>query len=111
MVPTTAGAARSLSPATRRSAWGAPPAWVGSAVPADTGQQRAVHVQARSRDGPFEGKLPPVTNARLAGPQETAMTNDTITELNRRSNDGIDVRLLWDREDSRVFVTVDDTKT
>jgi hypothetical protein len=39
------------------------------------------------------------------------MTNDTITELNSRSNDGIDVRLLWDREENRVFVTVDDVKT
>ena len=39
------------------------------------------------------------------------MTSETITELNRRSNDGIDVRLLWDREESRIFVTVDDTKT
>jgi hypothetical protein len=39
------------------------------------------------------------------------MTTETITELDRRSNDGIDVRLLWDREESRVFVTVDDAKT
>jgi hypothetical protein len=39
------------------------------------------------------------------------MTNETITELNHRSNDGIDVRLLWDREESRIFVTVDDAKT
>jgi hypothetical protein len=39
------------------------------------------------------------------------MTNDTITELNSRNNDGIDVRLLWDREENRVFVTVDDAKT
>ena len=39
------------------------------------------------------------------------MTNDTITELNSRNNDGIDVRLLWDREESRIFVTVDDAKT
>ena len=39
------------------------------------------------------------------------MTNETITELNHRSNDGITVRLLWDREESRLFVTVDDAKT
>ncbi len=35
----------------------------------------------------------------------------TMTELDRRANDGIDVRLLWDRRDDRVLVAVDDAKT
>lgn len=39
------------------------------------------------------------------------MTTETMTELDRRTNDGIDVRLLWDRNDGRVVVTVDDAKT
>ena len=33
------------------------------------------------------------------------------TELDHRTNDGIDVRLLWERESGRVFVTVDDART
>ena len=33
------------------------------------------------------------------------------TELDHRSNDGIDVRLLWDRETGRTYVTVDDART
>jgi hypothetical protein len=33
------------------------------------------------------------------------------TELDHRSNDGIDVRLLWDRNSGRVSVTVDDSRT
>ncbi len=33
------------------------------------------------------------------------------TELDHRSNHGIDVRLLWDSETGRVFVTVDDART
>jgi hypothetical protein len=32
------------------------------------------------------------------------------TELDHRTNDGIDVRLLWERESGRVFVTVDDAR-
>jgi hypothetical protein len=39
------------------------------------------------------------------------MTIETMTELDRRINDGIDVRLLWNPEDGRVFVAVDDAKT
>ena len=33
------------------------------------------------------------------------------TELDHRINDGIDVRLLWDRETGRVTVAVDDSRT
>jgi hypothetical protein len=32
------------------------------------------------------------------------------TELDHRTNDGIDVRLLWDRDSGRVYVTVDDSR-
>jgi hypothetical protein len=32
------------------------------------------------------------------------------TELDHRTNDGIDVRLLWDRDSGRVYVTVDDAR-
>ena len=39
------------------------------------------------------------------------MTTDTMTELDRRIHDGIDVRLLWSAEDGRVVVAVDDAKT
>jgi len=38
-------------------------------------------------------------------------TTDTMTELDRRINDGIDVRLLWSAGDGRVVVAVDDAKT
>ena len=33
------------------------------------------------------------------------------TELDHRNNDGIDVRLLWDRTTGRLTVTVDDSRT
>ena len=33
------------------------------------------------------------------------------TELDHRTSDGIDVRLLWDRDSGRVYVTVDDNRT
>jgi hypothetical protein len=33
------------------------------------------------------------------------------TELDHRTNDGIDVRLLWDRDSGRVYVSVDDART
>jgi hypothetical protein len=39
------------------------------------------------------------------------MTTETMTELDRRTTDGIDVRLLWSPEDGRVVVAVDDAKT
>ena len=32
------------------------------------------------------------------------------TELDHRFNDGIDVRLMWERETGRVYVTVDDSR-
>ena len=38
-------------------------------------------------------------------------TTETMTELDRRINDGIDVRLLWSAEDGRVVVAVEDAKT
>jgi hypothetical protein len=34
-----------------------------------------------------------------------------IHELDRRVNDGIEVRLLWCEKNGRVLVTVDDSKT
>ena len=36
---------------------------------------------------------------------------DSFRELDRRSNDRIDVRLLWRQRDDRVIVTVADGKT
>jgi hypothetical protein len=39
------------------------------------------------------------------------MTTETMHELDRRNNDGIDVRLLWDSTDNSVYVTVDDVRT
>ena len=33
------------------------------------------------------------------------------TELDHRNTDGIDVRLMWERETGRVYVTVDDART
>jgi hypothetical protein len=33
------------------------------------------------------------------------------TELDHRNTDGIDVRLMWERETGRVYVTVDDSRT
>jgi hypothetical protein len=38
------------------------------------------------------------------------MTTETMQELDQRTNDGIDVRLLWDRADGRVVVSVADSK-
>ena len=40
-----------------------------------------------------------------------AQAIETMTELQSRSADGIDVRLLWSGEDRRVVVAVDDAKT
>jgi hypothetical protein len=42
------------------------------------------------------------------------MSTETLTslrELDSRTTDGILVRLLWSRDDNRVFVAVDDHKT
>ena len=36
---------------------------------------------------------------------------DSFRELDRRSSDRIDVRLLWRESDNRVIVAVDDGKT
>jgi hypothetical protein len=33
------------------------------------------------------------------------------TELDHRTSDGIDVRLLWDRDSGRTYVSVDDSRT
>jgi len=35
----------------------------------------------------------------------------TIHELDHRNSDGIDVRLLWRRDDNRALVSVADAKT
>jgi hypothetical protein len=81
---------------------------VGAALPAHTGAPDAV-------DGP-------VRIARRRGDEEhvpcrpvlhdpiEAMT-DSLRELDRRSNDRIDVRLLWRERDDRVVVAVTDDKT
>jgi hypothetical protein len=34
-----------------------------------------------------------------------------MRELDHRNRDGIDVRLLWNQREDRVFVTVNDAKT
>jgi hypothetical protein len=39
-----------------------------------------------------------------------ATTEAAVRELDRRTNDGFDVRLLWDSQRDRVFVTVDDER-
>jgi hypothetical protein len=41
----------------------------------------------------------------------TATTTHLTRELDHRYSDGIDVRLLWNQHDNRVFVTVNDAKT
>ena len=41
----------------------------------------------------------------------TTHTTHLTRELDRRSNDGIDVRLLWCEHDGRVLVAVRDAKT
>ncbi len=41
----------------------------------------------------------------------TMHTTHLTRELDRRSNDGIDVRLLWCQHDGRVLVAVKDAKT
>lgn len=42
---------------------------------------------------------------------DASTITDPLRELDRRWNDGIDVRLLWRRRDNRVLVAVDDGKT
>jgi hypothetical protein len=37
--------------------------------------------------------------------------NTTIRELDHRTNDGLDVRMLWDPGENRVTVAVDDART
>jgi hypothetical protein len=41
----------------------------------------------------------------------TATTTHPMRELDHRNRDGIDVRLLWNQREDRVFVTVNDAKT
>jgi hypothetical protein len=41
----------------------------------------------------------------------TATTSTLMRELDHRSSNGIDVRLLWSERDGRVHVAVNDTKT
>ena len=41
----------------------------------------------------------------------TTHTTHLTRELDRRTNDGIDVRLLWCEHDGRVIVAVRDAKT
>ena len=40
----------------------------------------------------------------------SAMSEIGVRELDRRSNDGIDVTLLWNPRTDRVFVTVEDER-
>lgn len=37
--------------------------------------------------------------------------NTTVRELDHRTNDGIDVRLLWSESTNDVFVTVEDQRS
>jgi hypothetical protein len=37
--------------------------------------------------------------------------SDRLHELDQRSHDGVDVRLLWRKRDNHVFVVVNDGKT
>lgn len=39
-----------------------------------------------------------------------ATTEAALRELDRRANDGFDVRLLWNPRTNRVFVTVEDQR-
>jgi antirestriction protein ArdC len=41
----------------------------------------------------------------------TATTTHLMRELDHRTSDGIDVRLLWNQHEDRVYVTVNDAKT
>ena len=41
----------------------------------------------------------------------TANHIPTMRELDSRTNDGLHVRLLWDPDDGRIAVVVDDAKT
>jgi uncharacterized protein YkuJ len=41
----------------------------------------------------------------------TATTTHLMRELDHRSTDGIDVRLMWNEHDGRVVVQVNDSKT
>jgi hypothetical protein len=68
-----------------------------------------------------QGRYVGATGGRLAGApvfprRGSAGTffrtmTDSFRELDRRSNDRIDVRLLWRQRDDRVIVTVADGKT
>jgi hypothetical protein len=49
----------------------------------------------------------PLLDHRLGGQASAPL----IRELDRRRNDGIDVRLLWNQTDDRVVVAVFDAKT
>jgi hypothetical protein len=44
-------------------------------------------------------------------PPMTATTTQLMRELDHRTSDGIDVRLLWCERDGRVLVAVSDAKT
>jgi hypothetical protein len=44
-------------------------------------------------------------------PAMTATTTQLMRELDHRTSDGIDVRLLWCERDGRVLVAVNDAKT
>jgi hypothetical protein len=47
----------------------------------------------------------------MSYPANSPSITDPLRELDRRCNDGIDVRLLWRPSDNRVLVAVDDGKT
>jgi hypothetical protein len=40
----------------------------------------------------------------------SATTETVIRELDRRTNDGFDVRLLWSPQTNRVFVAIEDQR-
>jgi hypothetical protein len=41
----------------------------------------------------------------------TTTTTHLMRELDHRNSDGIDVRLLWNQHENRVYVAVNDAKT
>ncbi len=54
---------------------------------------------------------PQITYLGPTHPERPRRIGTTTRELDSRSSDGIDVRLLWHPHDARVSVAVHDTKT
>jgi hypothetical protein len=56
-------------------------------------------------------RLEPTTADPFLDPGPHAGAAPVIRELDRRTSDGIDVRLLWNQTDDRVLVAVVDAKS